>query len=75
MDEPTKMQLKAEIAGLKGLASGAVAGAAGLQQVAYPISGNIVVIQPLASAGQAIRLQNDCIVKLVGIIEKLLDKV
>lgn len=68
------MALKAELTGLKAMNSGAVTGAAGLQQITYTVAGNMVIIPTLATAGQAIRMQNDCVGKLIGIIEKLLEK-
>jgi len=73
MDEQTRQQLKNEIMALKAMVPSAASHAAGLQQSAYPVTGTVVNIQSLPMAALAIRAQNDCILKLVTIVEKLLD--
>ena len=72
MDENTKYQLNAEISTLKSLLPGAISNTSALQQTAYPVTGPIVVITSLPMAAQAIKAQNDCILKLLNIVEKFL---
>ena len=73
MDDQQKMSLKGEISMLKGLASGVSSQTSGLNNAVYPVTGPMVTIPGLPMAGQAIKLQNDIITKLLTVLEKVID--
>lgn len=73
MDDQQKMSLKGEISMLKSLASGISSQTSGLNNAVYPVTGPMVTIPGLPMAGQAIKIQNDVITKLLTLVEKLID--
>lgn len=74
MDLQTKVKLKNEISVLKGLVPAAVALTGSMQQAAYPIAGPVVTIPALPMAAQAIKAQNDCLLRIVNLLEKMIDE-
>ena len=73
MDDVQKMNLKAEISMLKSLASGVSAQTSALNTANYPVAGPMIVIPALPMAGQAIKIQNDVITKLLTVLDKVID--
>ena len=73
MDDVQKMTLKSEIAMLKGLASGVTAQTSALNTANFPVAGPMIVIPALPMAGQAIKMQNDIITKLLTLLDKVID--
>ncbi len=75
MDDQTKQNTKGELYVIKGLLASASALGTNLSQVTYPVAGPIVTIPTLPAAAQAIKMQSDATVKLINLIEKLLDEI
>ena len=73
MDNVQKISLKSEIAMLKSLASAVNAQTSALNVATFPVTGPMVTIPGLPMAGQAIKLQNDVITKLLALLEKVID--
>jgi hypothetical protein len=73
MDDVQKMTFKSEIAMLKGLVSGVSAQTGTMNNANFPVTGPMVVIPALPMAGQAIKLQNDVLTKLISLVEKVID--
>ena len=63
-----------ELAMIKGLMGGVTSSLGLLNSTTYPVAANMVVIPGMPAAANAIRLQNNCIEKLIQVIEKLVPK-
>ncbi len=74
MDDQTKQMTKGELQVIKGLLSSAASLGANLSQANYPVTGPMVMIPSLPPAAQAIKMQSDATIKLINLIEKLVDK-
>ncbi len=73
MDDATKTSLKAELSLIKGMIPAAASMTATMQQSTFPVAGSMVNIHSLPMAAQAIKLQNDSLTKIVGLLEKIVD--
>ena len=74
MDATQKQILKAELAGIKAMISGSTSSTSLLSQSSFPAAGGIVIIPSLPMAAQAFRAQSECMEKLAGLIDKLIEK-
>ena len=75
MDDAAKAMITNELMGIKGMLSGVNSQISGLNVTMYPVAGPNVIINSLPMAGNAIRTQNECIDKLLRVIDKLLHHV
>jgi len=73
MDEQKKAVLKNDVIIMKSLASTAANMVAGIQPT-VPIAGPVAVIPALTQLSQAIKLQNESILKLMNVVEKMLEE-
>jgi hypothetical protein len=73
MDEQKKLVLKNDITMIKAHGN-AVVGLVGTIQPAVPIGGPVAVIPALTQLSQAIKMQNDNMVKLMNVVEKMLEE-
>ena len=73
MDDVQKMNLKAEISMLKSLASAVNSQTSVMNSATFPVVGPVVTIPALPAAGQAIKIQNDVITKLLTVLDKVID--
>jgi len=73
MDQDQKSRFQAELMGIKGSLSAVNAFTAPLNQTAFPVAGPMVMIPSLPAAAQAIKQQNDAVIKLTEMVGKILD--
>ena len=73
MDEQKRIVLKNDVIVMKSLATTAGSLVAGIQPT-VPIAGPVAVIPALTQLSQAIKLQNESIVKLMNVVEKMLEE-
>ena len=73
MDEQTKIVIKNEITILKGIIPAAVSATGTMQNATFPVTGPVVNIPAIPMAAQAIKAQNDSLLKIVNLLEKIVD--
>ena len=74
MDLQSKVKLKNELTIIKSILPTVTGMTAGLNQSTFPVAGPMVMIPALPQAAQAIKLQNDCVMRIVALIEKVIEE-
>ena len=74
MEQAEKAMILGELSVVKSLISSVNSQIGGLSMNSFPVTGNMIMIPALPMAGNAIRMQSDCIEKLIKVIEKVIDK-
>ena len=74
MEEADKSMLLGELNVAKMQFSAVSSQISGLNMNSFPVVGNMVMIPALSMAGNAMRMQSECIEKLIKVIEKVIEK-
>ena len=73
MQDALKYQFKAELSAISAMLTPVSGMTAGLNQSAYPVSGQMVLLPALPMTANAINIQKEAIAKLITLLERVLE--
>jgi hypothetical protein len=74
VDAQARIKLKNEVAVLKSLVVGANSLTGGLHQTTFPVLGPVVNVPTMPMIANAFKAQNDCLAKILDLLNKMLDE-